>query len=78
MIGPAARQHFFKALHLAAEAERNLIPGQLIERAMVPLARSLIEVVRGIAFVLLSDDVEIRVKEQSSCCGSCEDKCGEG
>lgn len=74
MIGPAAREHFQKALYLANEAERNLVPGNLRDRALMPLARALIEVVRGIAFVLLSNDVEVKVKEGSREFGEVRDR----
>lgn len=63
MIGPASRRHFHKALQLASEAERNLVPGQLRDRALLPLLHGVIELIRGIAFVFLSDEVEIKVKE---------------
>jgi hypothetical protein len=65
VIGPATRKHFYKALALAGEAERNLHPGRLMHYALVPLVTAVIEIIRGVAFVMLSDEVEIKVKEAS-------------
>lgn len=64
MIGPAARKHFYKALQLTGEAEAHLHPGVPVGRVALPLFRAVIEMVRGCAFVMLSDEVEIKVREE--------------
>lgn len=60
MIGPASRHHFHKALAAAGRAESHIHPGALIIDVQRDLALAQIELVRGIAFAFMQDEVSVK------------------
>jgi len=54
-VNPVAERLFHRALQFAEQAEARLIPGEPVLKALRPLVKSAIEVIRGIAYVFVED-----------------------